>query len=77
MKLRYTGSLPTTFMTPGREVQPDEEFDVQDEDAGGYLAREDIEQVPGKKSRTRAASASDSPPDDVTPAAQAPDEKTN
>lgn len=43
MRLRYTGSAPTTFMHPGvGEVAPDGEFDVPDADADGFLARPDV-----------------------------------
>lgn len=64
MKLRYTGIIPTTFIGLGREVQPDEVFDVLDEESEGLLVRSDIEEVKEPKPAKKTAPK---PPTKETP----------
>jgi hypothetical protein len=46
MKLRYVGSVVTTFITGNvGEVEPGDEFTVSDELAPAFLARVDVEEV--------------------------------
>ena len=42
MRLRYVGSAPTTFVSIGLEVQPDDEFSVSDDDFPAYETRSDV-----------------------------------
>lgn len=47
MRLRYTGPVPTTFVTHGvGEVDTGGEFEVPDDEAVGFLARPDVELAP-------------------------------
>lgn len=46
MKLRYVGTVPTTFITGSvGSVEPGDEFTVPDELASAFLARADVEEV--------------------------------
>lgn len=46
MKLRYAGTVPTTFITGSvGTMEPGEEFSVPDELAPAFLARADVEEV--------------------------------
>lgn len=68
MKLRYTGTAPTTFVGLGREVQPDEVFEVSEELTDGLITRSDIEEVlepkPAKKAVPMKAKEANAVPDD-------------
>ena len=45
MLLRYTGVLPVTFVSIGREVVPGDEFEVPDVGAEAFTSRIDVETV--------------------------------
>jgi hypothetical protein len=67
MKLRYLGATPTTFPALRLSVEPDEEFDVPDDQAPGLLTRSDVEKVSPAKPAKKAAPAkgtTDATPDD-------------
>lgn len=55
MKLRYVGSVPTSFMALGLEVNPGQEFDVPDDEAKSYLSRADINEVVDEASAENTA----------------------
>ncbi len=57
MRLRYLGSIPTTFVALGLEVQSGDEFDVDDSAVPGYLARADVEAADPPKAPRRKAKA--------------------
>jgi hypothetical protein len=71
LRLRYLGAIPTTFVTLGLEVQPGDEFDVDDATASAFTARADVEAVDPPKSPRRKTKA-DAAPDPV-PAGATPD----
>jgi hypothetical protein len=45
VRLRYIGASPITFVEAG-ELEPGAEFNVPDDQADGYLRRDDIEEAP-------------------------------
>jgi hypothetical protein len=61
LRLRYLGAIPTTFVTLGLEVQPGDEFDVDDATASAFTARADVEAVDPPKSPRRKTKADVAP----------------
>lgn len=57
MRVRYTGPIPTTFLTVG-EVEPGAEFDVPDEVADRYLQHGHIEPA-GKPTKAKLSKPAD------------------
>ena len=47
MRLRYIGAGPVTFVEEG-ELEPGAEFTVPDDEADGWLRRDDIEETPSE-----------------------------
>lgn len=73
MRLRYAGQTPVTFVVLGLEVEPGDEFEIDDEaTASVLLARPDIEEVPaapvrrGKAAKSAAPEPAGEPAADVT-----------
>jgi hypothetical protein len=74
VRLRYLGSAPTTFVALGLEVEPGDEFDVDDSTAPGLVGRGDIVAVDPPKTPRRKAKPDDSAqPSAPVPAGDAPD----
>jgi hypothetical protein len=69
VRLRYAGPLPVTFVALGLEVQPGDEFEVDDVEAQRLLRRPDVEEVqaplPRRKAAKQAAAPADSPAGEV------------
>ena len=74
MRLRYIGAGPITFVEVG-ELEPGAEFNVLDDQADGYLRRDDIEEAPPepdpvpaksprKASKTTETDAADAAPEE-------------
>lgn len=75
MKLRYTGTEPTSFTALRLWVEPEEEFEVTDEDSIGLLLRSDVERVADPPRASKAKADKPGKPTDEGP--QAPNEMTN
>lgn len=63
MRLRYAGQQPVTFTVLGLEVQPGDEFEVDDVEAQRLLARADVEEVPAAPVRRGKAAKSAAVPE--------------
>lgn len=75
MRLRYAGQTPVTFVVLGLEVEPGDEFEIDDEaTAGVLLARPDIEEVPAAPARRGKAVKSATPEPAGEPAADVTEE---
>lgn len=57
MRLRYAGQAPVTFVALGLEVDPGDEFEVDDVEAQRLLARADVEEVQPPVRRKTARTA--------------------
>lgn len=60
MRLRYAGALPVTFTVLGLEVQPGDEFEVDDAEGQRLLRRPDVEEVPAAEAPARRGKAAKS-----------------
>lgn len=62
MKLRYTGSHPTSFLSPPLgELEPGQEFSVSEEDAERLMYRSDMEVTEGPSEDTEEEPPADGP----------------
>jgi hypothetical protein len=73
MRLRYAGAQPVTFIGVGA-LNPDDVFEVPDDQADGWLRRADVEEAAADTQTAKARKAPKTPTDKHIAAPAAPEE---